>query len=66
MFVVGAFSLIVNTTLPFLWALLGMPDGYPLNPTHGWLVVIQVLTPPIGAFLLVAGALIYGRRKATP
>jgi hypothetical protein len=39
-FSVGVFLVFVHTTLPFLWALMGIPLAYPLTPTEGILVIL--------------------------
>ena len=61
LFSVGVFLVFVHTTLPFLWALVGIPLAYPLTPTEGIMVTLPGFTPPIGAILMVLGGLIYGR-----
>ena len=60
-FSVGAFFMFVHTTLPFLWALVGIPLAYPLTTTQGMLAILPGFTPAIGALLMVVGGLIYGR-----
>lgn len=64
-FFVGVFFLFVNTTVSFLWRLIGVPWPYPFTPTGGSLVLISLpgFTPAVGASLMVAGGLVYGRRK---
>lgn len=61
LFSVGVFLVFVHTTLPFLWALVGIPLAYPLTPTEGIMETLPGFTPPIGAILMVLGGLIYGR-----
>ena len=61
LFSVGVFLVFVHTTLPFIWALVGIPFAYPLAPTEGIMVALLGFTPPIGAILMVLGGLIYGR-----
>lgn len=61
LFSVGAFFVFVHTTLPFLWALVGIPLAYPLTATKGILAVLPGFTPAIGAILMVVGGLIHGR-----
>jgi hypothetical protein len=61
LFSVGVFLVFVHTTLPFLWALMGIHLAYPLWPTEGMLVILPGFTPPIGAMFMVLGGLIYGR-----
>ena len=61
LFFVGVFFLFVHTTLPFLWALVGVPLAYPLASSEGILAVLPGFTPVIGAILMVVGGLIYGR-----
>lgn len=60
-FCVGVFFLFVHTTMPFLWFLIGIPLAYPLIPTQGLLVVLPGFTPPIGAALMVVGAIVYSQ-----
>jgi len=60
LFALGAFFVHIHTTVPFLWALVGIPLAYPLMVTKGVLAVLPAFTPPIGAVLLVVGSLIYG------
>ncbi len=64
LFFAGTFSLLVHTTLPFLWALVGIRTPYPLTAAVGPLSYLPGLTPPLGALLMVIGGLIFGREKA--
>jgi len=61
LFFVGVFFMFVHTILPFLWALVGVPFAYPLTATEGVLAILPGFTPPIGALLMVIGAMTYGR-----
>ena len=61
LFFVGVFFMFVHTVLPFLWGLVGIPFAYPLRATEGVLAILQGFTPPIGALLMVIGAMTYGR-----
>jgi len=60
-FSVGVFLVFVHTTLPFLWALVGIPLSYPLTSNEGILLILSGFTPPIGALLMILGGLFYGR-----
>jgi len=60
-FFVGVFFMFVHTTLPFLWFLAGVPFAFPLVATGGVLAILPGFTPPIGALLMVIGAMTYGR-----
>jgi len=59
--VLGVVLLHVHTKLPFLWGLVGIPWDYPLRVPEGALAMLGGFTPPIGALLMVIGALMYGR-----
>lgn len=61
LFSVGVFLMFVYTVLPFLWALVGIPLSFPLMAEKGVLAMLPGFTPPIGAVLMVIGAIIYGR-----
>ncbi len=61
LFFVGVFFLFVHTTLPFLWALLGVPSAYPLASSEGIWALLPAFSPPIGALLVVLGAILYGK-----
>lgn len=63
LFFVGIFFMFVHTALPFLWFLVGIPYAFPLAATEGVLAILPVFTPPIGALLMVSGAMIYGREE---
>lgn len=60
-FFVGVFVLFVNTGLSFLWCLTGIPLAYPFAP-GGALALLTLFTPPLGAVLMLAGGLAYGRK----
>ena len=62
LFSVGVFFLFIHTTLPFLWALVGVPLAYPLTSSRGILAFLPGFTPAIGATLMVVGGMIYGRK----
>lgn len=64
-FFVGVFFLFVNTTVSFLWRLIGVPWAYPLAPTGGSVMLISLpgFTPVVGAVLMVVGGLAYGRKE---
>lgn len=64
-FFVGVFFLFVNTTVSFLWRLVGVPWTYPLTPTEGSVMLVSLpgFTPVLGAALLVIGGMVYGRKR---
>lgn len=62
-FLLGIFFLFMHTTIPFLWAIIGITYPYPLSSNQGVLFYLQGLSPPIGAVLLVVGSLIYSEGK---
>jgi len=61
LFFVGVFFLLVHTTLPFLWGLIGVPSAYPLVSSVGIWAVLPAFTPPIGGLLMVMGGILYGK-----
>jgi hypothetical protein len=61
LFVVGVFCLFVHTTLPFIWALFGIPATYPLTSSRGIWAFLPGFTPAIGALILVLGGILYGK-----
>ena len=61
-FVLGVFFIHLYTTVPFLWALVGISLAYPLMVTKGVLSMLPAFAPPIGGVLLVVGSLIYGQK----
>lgn len=63
LFFVGVFFLFVHTTLPFLWALVGVPIAYPLASTKGIWAALSFFTPALGALIMVLGGIVYGREK---
>jgi hypothetical protein len=62
-FLLGTFFMFMHTTIPFLWAIIGITYPYPLSSNQGVLFYLQGFSPPIGAILLVAGSLIYSEGK---
>ena len=62
-FLLGIFFMFMHTTIPFLWAIIGITYPYPLSSNQGVLFYLQGLSPPIGAVLLVVGSLIYSEGK---
>ena len=65
LFYVGVSFLFINTTVSFVWRLIGVPWAYPLTPTEGSVVLISLpgFTPAVGAALMVIGGLVYGRKR---
>jgi len=62
LFYTGVAFMFIHTTLPFLWDLTGISLAYPLVSTKGVLAILPGFSPPIGALLMFAGGLIYGRK----
>ena len=62
LFCAGVFSLFVHTTLPFLWALFGIPAAYPLVSSQGIGAFLAGFTPPIGGLLMLLGGIVYGKQ----
>lgn len=62
-FLLGTFFLFMHTTIPFLWAIIGITYPYPLSSNQGVLFYLQGFSPAIGAALLVVGSLIYSEGK---
>lgn len=65
LFYVGVFFLFINTTVSFVWRLIGVPWAYPFTPTEGSVMLISLpgFTPAVGAALMVVGGLVYGRKR---
>ncbi len=61
-FVVGVLFIHLYTTVPFLWALVGISLAYPLVVAEGVLSTLPAFAPSIGGVLLVVGSLIYGQK----
>jgi hypothetical protein len=61
LFFTGVFFLLVHTTIPFLWGLIGVPSAYPLVSSEGILALLPAFTPPIGGLLMVLGGILYGK-----
>ena len=62
-FLLGIFFLFMHTTIPFLWAIIGITYPYPLASNEGFMFYLQGFSPTIGAILLVVGGLIYSEEK---
>ena len=60
LFLIGIFVMLVHSTMPFLWALLGFSAPYPLASNSGIINSLSPFAPPIGAVLLAVGGIIYG------
>jgi hypothetical protein len=60
---IGIFLMFIHTTIPFLWAFLGISYPYPLASNEGFLFYLQGFSPVIGAILLVMGGLVYSGGK---
>jgi len=61
LFSLGVLLINLYTTIPFIWALVGIPAPYPLVTTEGVLAVLPGFAPPLGAVFLVVGGLFYGQ-----
>ncbi|MCJ7716609.1 MAG: hypothetical protein MUO54_08825 [Anaerolineales bacterium] len=62
-FLLGTFFMFMHTTIPFLWAVIGITYPYPLSSNEGFVLFLQGFSPAIGAILLVVGGLIYSEGK---
>ncbi|MBU0731485.1 hypothetical protein KKC88_01225 [Patescibacteria group bacterium] len=62
-FVLGIIVMFVYTAFSFLWAMAGIPLPYPLSVDNESFGLFQLLTPPLGAALMVTGALIFGHKE---
>ena len=65
-FLLGIFFLLMHSTFPFLWALIGIPSPYPLSADEGFLFYFQGFSPAVGAILLVVGGLVYSGKGGDP
>ena len=61
-FILGVFFIHLYTTVPFLWALLGISLAYPLTVAKEVPSTLPGFAPIIGGVLLVVGSLIYGQK----
>ena len=61
-FVLGILTMLIYTAFSFLWSLAGISLPYPLEVKTESFGLFQLLTPPIGAILMVMGGLIYGQK----
>lgn len=61
-FVLGVLFIHLYTTVPFLWALLGISLAYPLTVAKEVPSTLPGFAPIIGGVLLVVGSLIYGQK----
>lgn len=63
LFCVGVVLLLVHTTMPALWQILGLRGDYPLSATRGLMGASAGFTPPFGTALMLAAGFIYGGRR---
>jgi hypothetical protein len=61
-FFAGIFLMVVHTTLPFIWNLVGIKSPYPLISDSVIGTFLPGFTPVIGAFLMMMGGYLYGRK----
>lgn len=62
LFGAGVFLLLVHTTLPALWQVLGLSGPYPLAATKGILIAASGFTPPLGVTLMLCAGFVYGAK----
>ena len=62
-FAFGCILLVLHSTLPFLWSLVGIQAEYPLFFHSGPADVIQGFTPPLGLVAMLIAGLIYGGQR---
>lgn len=60
LFWVGVLLLLVHTTFPALWQVVGFSADYPLASTEGVLGISAGFTPPLGTALMLVAGFIYG------
>jgi hypothetical protein len=63
LFALGAFLLVMHTTIPVLWRLAGVPFQYPLSATP-FLQFSQGFTPMLGVLCMLAAGLIAEKAQA--
>ncbi len=61
-FILGVLLIHLYTTVPFVWALLGISLTYPLTVAKEVPSTFPGFAPIIGGVLLVVGSLIYGQK----
>lgn len=62
-FALGILTMFMYTTFTFLWALAGLALPFPLSVDNESFSLFQLLTPPLGAILMIAGGLIFGKKE---
>lgn len=62
-FILGIVTMFMYTTFTFLWALAGPALPFPLSVENESFGLFQLLTPPLGAALMVIGGLIFGKKE---
>lgn len=62
LFGLGVFLLLVHTSMPALWQVLGIKNSYPLASTDGLLGLSAGFTPPLGVVSMLAAGLVYGAK----
>jgi len=62
-FILGILTVFVYTAFTYLWALAGISIPYPLMGKSDSFGLFSLMTPPIGAMLMILGGLIYGKKK---
>lgn len=61
-FILGITTMFSYTAFSFLWLLAGIPVPYPISVDSDSFYLFQLMTPPIGALLMVIGGLICGKK----
>lgn len=61
-FLAGVFILLVHTMLSFIWILVGIKVPYPLISNSAIGAFLPGFTPVIGAFMMISGGGLYGRK----
>ncbi|MFC1513665.1 hypothetical protein ACFL5P_01520 [candidate division KSB1 bacterium] len=59
-FFIGVFFLHMNSTIGFLWLLIGLPAPAPPEPSTGIQALLPGFITPLGALIMITGGLIYG------
>lgn len=62
-FALGVLTLFSYTAFSFLWAMAGFSMSYPLVVKTESFGLFMLMTPPLGALIMVIGGLIYGKKE---
>lgn len=52
-----------HSTFHFIWALMGIPYEFPLDPIDGWWALLKGLLPPFSLFIVFFTGLITKRKN---